>query len=880
MHPEQRSGGWRWPWGGPRSDEFETEYEIVYVTDSEAAAEAGGGGEAAAGAAAAPQRRTPEPTATASAATAAAGAAPAAAQRAAPAPQLPPPQPPPPGWAAGPAASPAAGAALALAILASVRAGRRAADAARFDPSALQSRQQESRVQGRELRERRRAFLEEERRRKEAEAAKRLEEAKRRAAEEAEARAAQRALEAAESAKQLERMRREREAARQAFERGESQLDEELARRIRLEEDQLRARERARAEAEAAARAAAEEARRAAEEAARREAEEAARRREEAERARRERAERLRARQTIYELELSGTATSGPAPPGSTTRGAPPLPARLRVQVALEAGAPSGRGEGEGAGSSSTDGGGGGSGGGGGFTASGSSSRLYESPESALEDAGALAAEAARHVAARLLASHGSLPGRDPSDATAPAAPLRFPELQLWAWLLALKSEAAARRAIGQVAPLATGRDLDQPFQIRSRLSLLPEDDPSAAGRMLTLAAAQARAGQVAGAAALLDDLISRAQEDYWGGDLAAAAAGDPGQQVLVAACVYAALLDLCEDPLGSDLAAAAAVAGAAAAAGGAEGQGSGSGGEGGGDALRRLVAYQLRERAKGAPKDSLALPAASAARLLGPTHPVARALAAEAEANMSLGARQARELRRQQAELAASMDALKQQGSLLAAPGGLDPSSARARGAPVPEKAWAARNVARSLLGGGDPSGVAEAARMLREAADDCREYYGPDHPGQLSTLLDLVNADLALLTTAGGPERARRDAADAIHRALSIAVGERYRSQGDPLSMVLLFESAQAELDYPQVLERGDPAMAAIVKQAADAFASLETGQAARVVSKRGAASGGALRVLARDCAEEPLAQRATRRSLSRLDQWNRGLPLAPLA
>jgi hypothetical protein len=51
---------------------------------------------------------------------------------------------------------------------------------------------------------------------------------------------------------------------------------------------------------------------------------------------------------------------------------------------------------------------------------------------------------------------------------------------------------------------------------------------------------------------------------------------------------------------------------------------------------------------------------------------------------------------------------------------------------------------------------------------------------------------------------------------------------------------------------------------------------------VSKRGAApggAGGALRALARDCAEEPLAQRAARRSLSRLDQWNRGLPLAPL-
>jgi hypothetical protein len=99
----------------------------------------------------------------------------AAARAAAPAQQQPasPPPPPPAALAAAPWSPPAVGWALALAILASVRAGRRAADAERFDAAALQSRQQESRVQGKELRERRRLFLEEERRIKEAEAAKR-----------------------------------------------------------------------------------------------------------------------------------------------------------------------------------------------------------------------------------------------------------------------------------------------------------------------------------------------------------------------------------------------------------------------------------------------------------------------------------------------------------------------------------------------------------------------------------------------------------------------------------------------------------------------------------------------------------------------------------
>jgi hypothetical protein len=53
-------------------------------------------------------------------------------------------------------------------------------------------------------------------------------------------------------------------------------------------------------------------------------------------------------------------------------------------------------------------------------------------------------------------------------------------------------------------------------------------------------------------------------------------------------------------------------------------------------------------------------------------------------------------------------------------------------------------------------------------------------------------------------------------------------------------------------------------------------------QVVAKRSTPSGSpsaTLRVLARDCTEEPLVQRATRRSASRLDQWNKGMPLAPL-
>eukprot|EP00775_Hariotina_reticulata_P000703 gene703-1003_t len=110
------------------------------------------------------------------------------------------------------------------------------------------------------------------------------------------------------------------------------------------------------------------------------------------------------------------------------------------------------------------------------------------------------------------------------------------------------------------------------------------------------------------------------------------------------------------------------------------------------------------------------------------------------AERNMSLGARQARELRRQQRQLAQATELLK--GSSIAGPGGLDPSGAQQRQAlvPVPERTWALRNVANNMLrsaaavsGGGSANGaaaVAEALAMFKQAAELSASHYGPDHP------------------------------------------------------------------------------------------------------------------------------------------------------
>lgn len=228
------------------------------------------------------------------------------------------------------------------------------------------------------------------------------------------------------------------------------------------------------------------------------------------------------------------------------------------------------------------------------------------------------------------------------------------------------------------MAPLATvSTSLEQPFSVYSRIGVLPEDDSSNVGRMLTLAAAQARSGQAAAAVQLLDDLIDRLQADFestdsqddayvsrvgtsGSGRSARRADGAPLSPYLVPACVYAQLLDLCEDPFADAAAPSSAGDEDSSTSGSGGGGGGGSSSASGGSPLQRLVSFQLRERVQGAAKDSLSAPAASMARLLGARHPVSRVLADLAEETMSLGARQARELRQQQMTLAASMEVLK----------------------------------------------------------------------------------------------------------------------------------------------------------------------------------------------------------------------------
>ena len=88
-------------------------------------------------------------------------------------------------------------------------------------------------------------------------------------------------------------------------------------------------------------------------------------------------------------------------------------------------------------------------------------------------------------------------------------------------------------------------------------------------------------------------------------------------------------------------------------------------------------------------------------------------------------------------------------QDSPVSGPGGLDPQGARLRQqlVPAPERIWALRNVANSMLrstassGGGGGSAASsssssapsaeEAVSMLKQAADLAADHYGKNHPG-----------------------------------------------------------------------------------------------------------------------------------------------------
>eukprot|EP00798_Chlamydomonas_sp_ICE-L_P005530 gene5530-4163_t len=103
-------------------------------------------------------------------------------------------------------------------------------------------------------------------------------------------------------------------------------------------------------------------------------------------------------------------------------------------------------------------------------------------------------------------------------------------------------------------------------------------------------------------------------------------------------------------------------------------------------------------------------------------------------------------ELKSQTATMQAILELQAHQATVLQA--SFESTSSRQRQSlvPVPERLWAARNVANNMVRFGNPKQLGEAVGMLEQACDVAEQHYGPCHPGSLAVLLDL---HVALKTT-----------------------------------------------------------------------------------------------------------------------------------
>lgn len=202
-----------------------------------------------------------------------------------------------------------------------------------------------------------------------------------------------------------------------------------------------------------------------------------------------------------------------------------------------------------------------------------------------------------------------------------------------------------------------------------------------------------------------------------------------------------------------------------------------------------------------------------------------------------------------------------------------------------------------------------AEAARMLREAADLAAEHYGDEHPACLLPVLEHLDAQAATAGAAEGvgvsdDERATAagEAADAAARLLRVvaALAARYRDQRDVLSVVLLLEAALREVDGVLVgapssssaaaavaaagggtSPSAPPELARLQRQADDLFGVLSAEEARQVVARRQAPGPTLLRSVAREFTEQlgAYAPGGRRKSTGLLEQWRQGLPLNPI-
>lgn len=148
-------------------------------------------------------------------------------------------------------------------------------------------------------------------------------------------------------------------------------------------------------------------------------------------------------------------------------------------------------------------------------------------------------------------------------------------------------------------------------------------------------------------------------------------------------------------------------------------------------ESAAEIIRQELRSLVAGAPKDSLQQSSILLNIVLGAEHPVAKQVAALAQANQSAAARQAAAEKQRVYQKLLAEKLLEEEW----------PDETELRAArmadkdaktPVPERVWALRNVAGTLAMGG--AGERARARQLLEQAVLLKQQWAEanDHPGE----------------------------------------------------------------------------------------------------------------------------------------------------
>ncbi|KAL0026873.1 hypothetical protein WJX77_008203 [Trebouxia sp. C0004] len=657
----------------------------------------------------------------------------------------------------------------ALVILGAVRLGRKESEDTFLDFDAIRENRQLRLESDKEMYARRLQLQRVEAEQKAAEANKRMVVARRRTQEAAQRQKEKEARYKKEAQQEAARLSAIQDAKQREFDEREVKAAAELKQRLEVEQRTIaEQQQRQRAELERQRREA--EQKRQAIALEKQQAAEAKEQELAAQRAQRE-AERLALRrlQKNFGVRMEGSAAVDKPPKGAKTSGRVPREATVSVSITLATA----------------------------LTGESTTSMVFrdaaEAEDGAIEVAGSSAAAAAEQYqsAVRLqnMTGQGALQH------------MGEPELQHWMRLTCCRTLATSAQAVRQLLQGHGQRPAGQKasVQVRTEYGVLPVDHPNRNEALLDSAVAMLEGGNTSSCAdSVLKPMMEQTEQAFQQGLSA------PATQHAGPALALAHFLDHMYYHRPAKRVEASPWY----------------------EAANSLVQDLLSQTVKDAPKDSLMPLAQYMHYALGSDHAVTVILRRLADANLSSATkrRQQEEQKLLEAELAAQLleEEWPDEDEMRAAR-----MAVREEATPVPERAWALRNVASTLALGGP--GERARARSLLEKAVTLKEQWLDDdqHPGLLIEL-DALGSVLEAST------EWHQDAVAIRARMLRILslVASRYLSAGETPSGVIVLESAVRQ--YEDVLGIRHPGISTLSKKAEKLLSNLEPEQREQVAAK----------------------------------------------